>query len=175
MNQPVFISVAPSIHKTTLDEAGPCSKRAIRKANLMAFNPTCSNCEIALTADPFMENSAHLVADSLSCPKCVKNVRKASKPPWIDRTLTMSAIDLKQLERIRQTAARFIEHEKRMKIKKRLLAVNPACSCCGNSLDGSNGNQQSAHLVIDRLSCAACVKQVLQVCRLEREAKGGYA
>lgn len=56
--------------------------------------------------------------------------------------------------------SQYQEHQRRTIAKIELLKAHPYCSGCGHAVVAKAGNDNSASLVIDVLSCPACVDKV---------------
>ena len=168
MPMPVCVSFVPR-KKVNLDRipVNNSDKRLLRKQRLMGFDPTCSHCEMVLTLDPHRLNSANLVEDSLSCPGCVGDVRRASRSSFgdirIDLTPKGAAYAAKP--------NRFKVKNDRKKLKLHLLASGQGCSHCGRELSEVPEMNDSAHLIVDRLACPDHVKIVRAYVFIDQQAK----
>lgn len=74
--------------------------------------------------------------------------------------IPQSAEVRRYINQSRAKVAGFRRSEERKRIEARLLSADPHCAHCGRLLRPEAGFEDSAHLVIDRLSCCDDVRIV---------------
>ena len=160
---PVFVSFIPKqkidLNRVPLNNS---DKRLLRKQRLMAFDPSCSRCRKRLTLIPCVDNSANLVNDALCCPGCVKHVQAAARTHIGETTVTLTT-------KGRAHANRFKVERDRDRLKASLMETAPFCAHCERQLIARPGQEDSAHLVIDRLACGEHVKIVRAYAYLDQQ------
>ncbi|WP_373653281.1 hypothetical protein [Schlesneria sp. DSM 10557] len=130
-------------------------KRKLRKAALLAENPTCAHCGRTLTAVAGKEDSAHLLIDRLSCFEHTRLVKAyALFDSQTSRVSYSPPLPGHESDRPRPPS-RDVQ-------KKELLKANPYCLVCRTRLGYGETFLAAPHLCKGELYCPDCVNIVRQ-------------